>query len=97
MVGRVSVRHELTRSLARVGGHIGYSVRPAYRRRGYATALLRAGLGRACGLGIERALVTCASDNVGSLAVIERCGGVLEGVVDVPGHSPTRRYWVPTA
>ena len=96
VVGQVSVRHELTESLARVGGHIGYSVRPAYRRRGYATSLLRAGLGIARDLGIEQALVTCADDNVGSAGVIERCGGVLEDVVDVPGHASRRRYWVPT-
>jgi len=44
LVGRVSVRHELNDFLARVGGHIGYAVRPAFRRRGYATAMLRRSL-----------------------------------------------------
>jgi predicted acetyltransferase len=96
VVGRVSVRHLLTEGLALVGGHIGYGVRKAYRRRGYATELLRAGLGVARDLGIDRALVTCDDDNVGSAAVIERCGGVLEDVRSVPGSSPKRRYWVPT-
>lgn len=96
VVGRVSVRHRLTEALARVGGHIGYGVRPAYRRRGYATALLRAGLTVARDLGIDRALVTCDDDNVGSATVIERCGGVLQDVVTVPEGSPKRRYRVPT-
>jgi predicted acetyltransferase len=36
IVGRVSIRHELNAYLPSVGGHIGYAVRPAYRRRGYA-------------------------------------------------------------
>lgn len=34
IVGRVSVRHELNEFLAREGGHIGYAVAPAHRRRG---------------------------------------------------------------
>ncbi|MGC5168891.1 GNAT family N-acetyltransferase [Luteimicrobium sp. DT211] len=94
--GRVSVRRALTPTLARVGGHIGFSVRPAYRRRGYGTTLLRAGLGIARDLGVGRTLVTCATDNVGSAAVIERCGDLLEDVVDIPGLAPARRYRVPT-
>ena len=97
VVGRVSVRHRLTEALLHVGGHIGYGVRKAYRRRGYATELLRAGLGIAQGLGIDHALVTCDDDNVGSAAVVERCGGVLEDVRPVAGGCPKRRYWVPTA
>ncbi len=44
VVGRVSIRHELNAWLAEVGGHIGYGVRPAFRRRGYATEILRQSL-----------------------------------------------------
>lgn len=54
VVARVSVRHRLTEALALTGGHIGYGVRRAYRRRGYATALLHAGLVIARDLGIDR-------------------------------------------
>jgi predicted acetyltransferase len=96
VVGRVSVRHRLTEALERYGGHIGYGVRPAYRRRGYATALLRAGLAVARDLGIDPALITCDDDNVGSVAVIERCGGVLADVVELDDGRLRRRYWVPT-
>ena len=100
VVGRASVRHELNEFLAVWGGHVGYGVRPAYRRRGHATAILRGCLALCADLGIERALVTCDTDNVGSAATIERCGGVLDPELPVAeateAVSAKRRYWVPT-
>lgn len=77
-LGRVGIRHRLTPALLEVGGHIGYDVRPSARRRGHATEMLRQALGIAEDLGIERVLVTCDVDNVGSRTVIERNGGALE-------------------
>lgn len=95
IVGRTSVRHQLNEYLAVAGGHIGYGVRPGFRRRGYATEILRQSLWRARAVGVEAALVTCDIDNVGSATVIERCGGVLDGVVRDPGGGPPkRRYWI---
>jgi predicted acetyltransferase len=96
VVGRVSIRHELNAYLEQFGGHIGYGVRPEFRRRGYATDILRQSLAVAASMGLERVLVTCDVDNVGSAAVIERCGGVLENVVPVEGSVPRCRYWVET-
>jgi predicted acetyltransferase len=90
-LGRVGVRHRLTPVLLEIGGHIGYDVRPSARRRGHATAMLREALAVARGLGIGPALVTCDVDNVGSRAVIERNGGVLEDE-----RSGKLRFWVPT-
>lgn len=92
-VGRSSIRFELNDSLLVEGGHIGYAVRPDHRRRGYATEILRQSLVVARAAGVERALVTCADDNVGSSRVIEANGGQLQNVVDVDGV-PLRRYWV---
>jgi len=49
-VGRVSIRHWLTASLLREGGHIGYDIRPSRRRQGYGTRILaRAAPGEAPG------------------------------------------------
>lgn len=90
-LGRASVRFELNEFLANLGGHIGYAVRPSARRRGVASALLRASLDELHALGVEQALVTCDDDNVGSYRTIEGAGGVLENIVE---HH--RRYWVPT-
>jgi predicted acetyltransferase len=91
VVGRVSLRHELTPWLLEVGGHIGYAVRPSARRRGYASEALRLMLQVAAERGIDPALVTCDEDNVGSRRVIEANGGVLE---DLRGGK--LRFWVPT-
>lgn len=77
LAGVISLRHQLTPGLERHGGHIGYSTAPSHRRRGVATHMLRAVLGEALGLGIERVLITCDVDNVPSWRTIERCGGQL--------------------
>ncbi len=89
--GRLAIRHELTEFLREIGGHIGYDVRPTARRRGHATAMLRAALPTASVLGIDPALVTCDLDNVASRRVIEANGGVLED-----RRHGKLRYWVPT-
>ena len=92
VVGRASVRHALTDQLLRLGGHIGYAVLPPFRRRGHGTEILRQSLVVARAEGVGRVLVTCDDDNLGSVAVIERCGGRRD--VEWPGDDGTRRYWI---
>jgi predicted acetyltransferase len=94
IVGRTSIRHELNEFLAREGGHIGYGVLHPYRRRGYATEILAQSLVIARAEGIDRVLVTCAEDNLGSIEVIERCGGRFDSVIDGDDGVRTRRYWI---
>lgn len=95
LVGRISIRHELNDYLAAYGGHIGYGVAPEHRRRGHATAMLGQGVIVARSLGVDSVLVTCDDDNAGSARVIEKCGGVLDSVLDWPGSAvPLRRYWI---
>ena len=76
-LGRIAVRHRLTPSLERYGGHIGYVVRPGAQGKGHATAMLRATLPLAYALGIDDALLTTSPANLASRRVIERVGGRL--------------------
>ena len=92
IIGRASIRYALTDYLLKYDGHIGYAVAPEHRRRGYATEILRQSLALLAARGIDRALVTCDDDNVGSYRTIEACGGVLENTIDGPDGVLKRRY-----
>jgi predicted acetyltransferase len=96
VVGFVSFRHELNDWLRRIGGHIGYSVRPSRRRRGYAAAGLRLAMERAREIGLDRVMLTCDDDNAGSFRTIEGAGGVLQDTIEAAeqGHPRLRRYWI---
>ncbi|MEU4321024.1 GNAT family N-acetyltransferase [Nocardia fluminea] len=90
VLGGIALRHgdgELVRKV----GNVGYGIRPSARRRGLATWALGEILAEARGFGMERVLVVCAAENLGSVRTIERCGGVLEGIRDTE-LGPARRY-----
>ena len=86
LVGMIDIRHRLNEYLRRVGGHIGYSVRPSERGKGYAKEMLRLGLYTCRGLGLRRVLITCDEGNAASEKVIRSQGGVLEDRVEADGH-----------
>jgi predicted acetyltransferase len=92
VVGFLALRHALTPWLLEEGGHIGYAVRPARRREGHASRALALAVAEAAALGLDRVLVTCDDDNVGSRRTIESGGGVYE---DTRNHK--QRYWIDTA
>jgi len=73
-------------------------VRPAARRHGYATALLRGTLERARAVGLREALLTCAKDNAASVATILRCGGRFDSEEYMPERKEVmQRYWIALA
>jgi predicted acetyltransferase len=95
ILGDLFIRHRLNTMLEKMGGHIGYKVRPSLRNRGVATIALRLGLEKLRVMGVERALVTCKRNNLASARVIEKCGGVRIEDAILEDHAE-RRYWVPT-
>ena len=88
-VGFLNLRLCLSNFLLEAGGHIGYSIRPSERGKGYAKESLRQGLQTAKEKNIKRALVTCSTENPASRAVILANGGRLEDV-----RNGTERYWI---
>ena len=88
-VGFLNLRLCLSNFLLEAGGHIGYSIRPSERGKGYAKESLRQGLQVAKEKNIKRALVTCSTENPASRAVILANGGKLEDV-----RNGTERYWI---
>ncbi len=84
MVGVIQVRHELSDYLRDYAGHIGYSVRPSERRKGYAAWMLQNVLPFCKSLGIGDVMVSCLADNEGSRRTILRNGGVYAETVREP-------------
>ena len=95
VVGMIDIRHQLNDHLLMFGGHIGYSVRPDERRKGYATAMLGLGLEKTATLGLKRVLVTCNKDNEASRRTILAHGGVLENEIwEEDEQRFVQRYWI---
>lgn len=95
IVGMIDIRHFLSGYLEKYGGHIGYSVVPGERRKGYATQMLRATLPVCKELGITKVLITCIKGNEGSKKTILNNGGVYESAVYEPDEKvELERYWI---
>ena len=88
-LGFLNLRLRLNEGLLNYAGHIGYSIRPSERGKGYAKESLRQGLQTAKEKNIKKALITCSTENPASRAVILANGGKLEDV-----RNGTERYWI---
>lgn len=95
LVGMIQVRHYLNAYLSKYGGHIGYSIRPSERRKGYATSMLSAVLPYCRKIGLEKLLITCMDGNIGSEKTILHNGGLYESAVQEPDKNRRlKRFWI---
>jgi len=95
LVGMIQIRHYFNEFLEKFGGHIGYSVRPTERRKGYAKQMLRDALKYCKELNIDKVLLTCIDSNEGSRKTIIANGGVYESTVFEPEKKVNlERYWI---
>lgn len=93
IVGNVQIRRKLNEKLLLYGGHIGDSIRPSERRKGYATEQIRLALLECKELGIDRVLMDCDKNNIGSAKSIIRNGGIFENEVLIDNEL-VQRYWI---
>lgn len=95
LVGMIQVRHYFNKFLSKYGGHIGYSIKPGERRKGYATSMLKAVLPYCKEIGLDEILITCIHDNIGSEKTILNNGGVYESTVyEWKERCKLKRFWI---
>lgn len=95
LIGMIQVRHRFNDYLEKYAGHIGYSVRPSERRKGYAKKMLKMTLPFCKDLGISRVLISCIDGNIGSEKTILANGGVYESTACEPHKGRIlKRFWI---
>ena len=95
IIGMVNFRHSLNERLRKIGGHIGYGIRPTERRKGYAKIQLYLALLEAQKLGLDKVMVDCIETNIGSEKTILALGGEFEEkVFDETRQKYLKNYWI---
>jgi len=94
-LGTVEIRHRINWHLEKWGGHIHFTIRPSQRNKGFGRKLLTKAIPFANYLGIERALITVAPDNLPGIRVCEVCGAEAAGATPQTDQFPERRlFWL---
>lgn len=94
IIGIIDLRHHIAHPVLGLwGGHIGYSIRPSERGKGYAKEMLRLNLAKCRERGMDKVMITCSPQNIASAKTIIANGGVYEKDVDVDGEI-VRRFWI---
>ncbi len=75
MVGCMQVHNVLNERMKRFSGHVGYSVRPSERRRGYAKRMLAKAKDYLSSFGFDEIYVSCLPENEASRRTIKANGG----------------------
>ena len=94
IVGMTDVRHHINHPVLGLwGGHIGYTIRPDERGKGYGKEMLRLNLHKCRELNLTKVMLSCSSKNPASEHTILANGGVFEKEIDVDGEI-MKVYWI---
>ena len=96
IIGMINIRYNITKQLLKQGAsHIGYSIRPTERQKGYNKIQLYLGLLKQQKIGEKKVLLDCTVDNIGSNKSIMALGGNLEKTkLDKYDNTMTNYYWI---
>lgn len=94
-IGTADIRHRLNWHLEKAGGNLHFSIRPSMRDKGFGKKLLTKAKPFANYIGLEKALITVAANNLPAIQIIELCGGVFSDETPETDQFPSRRrYWL---
>lgn len=96
IVGMIQFRHYFNDFLEKHGGHIGYSIRPSERKKGYGMLILSECLKEIKKISnLPKILLTCKITYEASRKIIIANGGVYESTVHCErGNYDLERYWI---
>ena len=95
IVGTINIRWNLSEKMLKFGGNIGYGIRPTERRKGYNKIQLYLVLLEAQKLNLDKVMLDCSVDNLGSDKTIKALGGILERCeLDESDNTMTNVYWI---
>lgn len=95
IVGMIDLRLGLNEYLRNFGGHIGYSIRPTERKKGYNKINLYLVLQEAKKYNLDKVLITCADSNEGSRKTILSLDGKYEkNTFNESDNETMELYWI---
>lgn len=96
IIGMIDIRLALNEKLRKFAGHIGYSIRPTERRKGYNKINLYLALQECKKNGLKRVMLACDKHNVASAKSIQTFDAELEREFydDEMYHCMQQHYWI---
>ena len=96
IIGMIDIRLALNERLRKFAGHIGYSIRPTERRKGYGKINLYLALQECQKFGLKSVMLACDKYNIASAKTIQAFDAELEREFfdDEMYHCVQQHYWI---